>query len=117
MNQTDKKRERRAHRQTGNAAPADSLDLDPHEYREHLEGLHLTEAEENELLLALWSIMKAFVDLGFGVDSIHHFFPALGPNSTQASPEALESNDRKSARQSEEGSFDPARKMVGHDRD
>lgn len=39
-------------------------------YREHVQGFDLTAEEEAELLKNLWLIMAAFVDLGFGVDSI-----------------------------------------------
>ena len=48
--------------------------FDPDEYREYVEELDLTEEQENELLGIIWSIMAAFVDLGFGVDSIQ-FLP------------------------------------------
>ena len=39
-------------------------------YREHVQEFDLTAEEEDELLKNLWLIMAAFVDLGFGVDSI-----------------------------------------------
>lgn len=43
---------------------------DPEKYREHVKDFDLTEEEQTELLKTLWSIMAAFVDMGFGVDSI-----------------------------------------------
>ena len=46
----------------------------------------LTEAQKIELLQNLWSIMKAFVDVGFSVDSIQTFFPELAGNPS-AEPE------------------------------
>ena len=55
--------------------PAPAFDAD--EYRPYLDGFDLTEEQANELLATLWDIMKAFVELGFGVDSIHRFLPEL----------------------------------------
>ncbi|MBV1928177.1 MAG: hypothetical protein KUG81_01520 [Gammaproteobacteria bacterium] len=43
---------------------------DIEKYREHMQEFDLTAEEEAELLKNLWLIMAAFVDLGFGVDSI-----------------------------------------------
>ncbi|VAW75398.1 hypothetical protein MNBD_GAMMA13-701 [hydrothermal vent metagenome] len=45
-----------------------TCDLD--KYREHVEDFDLSEADQTELLQILWSIMAAFVNLGFGVDSV-----------------------------------------------
>ncbi|MCU7805678.1 MAG: hypothetical protein KZQ96_21030 [Candidatus Thiodiazotropha sp. (ex Lucinoma borealis)] len=47
---------------------------DPEKYREHVEEFDLSEQEQTELLQTLWSIMAAFVDMGFGVDSFQ-FLP------------------------------------------
>ncbi len=43
---------------------------DIEKYREHVQEFDLTPEEEAELLKSLWLIMAAFVDMGFGVDSI-----------------------------------------------
>jgi hypothetical protein len=43
---------------------------DVEKYRDNLKDMDLTAEEEAELLHNLWMIMAAFVDLGFGVDSI-----------------------------------------------
>lgn len=43
---------------------------DVEKYRKHLETLDLTPDEEAALLHDLWHIMAAFVDMGFGVDSM-----------------------------------------------
>lgn len=43
-------------------------DLD--KYREHIEDLDLSREEQADLLKTIWTIMAAFVDLGFGVDSV-----------------------------------------------
>ncbi|MGC1951653.1 MAG: hypothetical protein WA970_03540 [Gammaproteobacteria bacterium] len=44
--------------------------LDIEQYRKHLDGLDLSEAQATELLETLWSILSAFVDQAFGVDSV-----------------------------------------------
>lgn len=46
------------------------LKCDIEKYREHIESFDLSREEEAELLKNLWLIMAAFVDIGFGVDSI-----------------------------------------------
>jgi hypothetical protein len=44
--------------------------LDLERYREHLKGLDLSDAQAAELLETLRSILSAFVDQAFGVDSV-----------------------------------------------
>jgi hypothetical protein len=63
----------------GGRAPAPGFD--PERYRHHLEGLAITPEQEAEFLAALWSVMTAFVDLGFGVDSVQRLFPAMIENA------------------------------------
>lgn len=58
-------------------AAAPTLAFDKEKYLPELEDTDLTQEQKIELLQALWSIMEAFVDLGFGANSIHHFFPEL----------------------------------------
>lgn len=60
---------------------------DLQKYREYVEDFDLSEEEQTELLKTLWMIMAAFVDLGFGVDSIQ-----LLPSSGQK-PELVSSQD------------------------
>ncbi|PUB90896.1 MAG: hypothetical protein DBP01_05225 [gamma proteobacterium symbiont of Ctena orbiculata] len=50
------------------------LACDPEKYREYLDEFDCSEEEQTELLQILWSIMAAFVEMGFGVDSIQ-FLP------------------------------------------
>jgi hypothetical protein len=45
-------------------------ECDVEKYREHIKNLDLTEVEQIELIKTLWPIMAAFVDLGFGIDSV-----------------------------------------------
>ena len=57
------------------------LTLDPDEYREYLEGFDLDEARKNELLAVLWNIMRTFVEIGFGLDSVQTFSTATDGRS------------------------------------
>ncbi len=51
-----------------------SLPLDVKKYQHHTEVFDLTEEQRIELLQTIWSIMAAFVDLGFGVDAVQYIF-------------------------------------------
>ena len=68
--------------------------LDLERYREHLRGLDLSDAQAAELLETLRSILSAFVDQAFGVDSIllarpqHQDGPAELDAAAQRSPSA-----------------------------
>lgn len=69
--------------------PSPRLDIE--KYREHMDGLDLTEVEQEELLRTLWWIMASFVQLGFGVDSVQSVLPAFAEAS---SPVALNGVDK-----------------------
>lgn len=45
-----------------------SFQFDPARYRAELDAFDLTDAQKNEMLATLWSIMCGFVELGFSVD-------------------------------------------------
>lgn len=61
------------------------LKLDPEEYRSYLEEFDMTQEQQNELLEVLWNIMRTFVDIGWGLDSVQMFSVAKnefsGPDS------------------------------------
>lgn len=50
-----------------NAAAKPSLGIDTAKYQAYLDDPSLSEAQKEEIVLTLWSIIVAFVDLGFGV--------------------------------------------------
>jgi hypothetical protein len=54
----------------GDTSFPETLPLDIERYRAHLDGLDLSEAQAAELLQTLGSILSAFVDQAFGVDSV-----------------------------------------------
>ncbi len=65
--------------------------LDMDDYRDDLKNLDLTPEQEAELLTRLWEMMKSFVELGFGVDSMHLILPEIF-NSTSQTPETMLTN-------------------------
>lgn len=50
--------------------PLPPLRFDVDEYRKYIEDEDLTEAQAEELLGAIWAVMVAFVDLGFGIHPV-----------------------------------------------
>jgi hypothetical protein len=54
----------------GDTPVPEALPPDIERYRVHLNGLDLSEAQATELLETLRSILSAFVDQAFGVDSV-----------------------------------------------
>jgi hypothetical protein len=66
------------------------------QYLEHLKDLDISEAEKIEFLQTLCLIMKTFVDIGWGLDSIQRIFPALSqsPNA-ECFNDAAEPNEER----------------------
>lgn len=54
----------------GQPRPIGLLTFDAAEYLQYLEDMPLTEAQKVEFLQTLWTIMAAFVNYGWGVDSV-----------------------------------------------
>jgi hypothetical protein len=54
-----------------------ALTLDVALYQAWLDGAELSDAEREAFLESLWSIMVAFVDLGFGVHPMQQAAPAI----------------------------------------
>lgn len=72
--------------------------FDAEAYLPYLAEFDLTDEQAAELLTALWEMMKAFVDIGFGVGSIHEILPGLKDVSPEIGPVAVEfEKDRFSA--------------------
>ncbi len=79
------------------------LVFNPEDYRHHLDGIELTEAQQNELLETLWQIMSTMVDIGWGVDSVQMMLPELFKNAGQDSEKLLASKDTPEVIQIQEG--------------
>lgn len=71
-----------------NSAPPAVPPLDTEKYREYVDEFEIPEESKIELLQTLWWIMAAFVDLGFGVDSVQRLLPGL--NHAKDESEAVE---------------------------
>lgn len=79
-------------------------------YKGHMADTDLTEEQQAEFLQTLWSIMKAFVDLGFDVNSIQSFMPELAANSSETSADRVELENKKPTQEFEKSARDPAAK-------
>ncbi|MEO1537897.1 MAG: hypothetical protein AAFR73_09215 [Pseudomonadota bacterium] len=83
---------------TGRAALGDStlvptkgsLTVDVEKYQEFLDGSDMTDAQKEEFLQALWSIIVNFVDLGFGVHSLQE---VCGKATQHAANSAVDGSD------------------------
>ena len=49
----------------------------PEKYRAHIAHFDMDQAQQDDLLRALWNIMTLFIDLGLGVESVQQFFPDI----------------------------------------
>lgn len=63
------------------------LTFEAAEYMEYVDDLELTEAQKVEFLRTLWSIMSAFVELGFSADSV---IPMLAQKASETGGDALQ---------------------------
>lgn len=84
--------------------------LDCDTYRHELRDLGLSTEEENQVLAALWHIVCALVDLGFGMDAASMVIPAMIHNPIESDENELESAnniaDTKSDRKQQKGHAD-----------
>ena len=66
-----------------------TLELDPDDYREDLEEFDLSNDQQDDLLAVLWNIMRTFVEIGFGLDSVQVFSTTEGESPIEeASPDS-----------------------------
>lgn len=68
----------------GMAPMPPALELDPQEYMGYLGDCDLTEAQKIEFLQTLWSIMAAFVELGFTTNICEQIFESGLPGESDA---------------------------------
>lgn len=86
--------------QGGEEAPG----FDAERYLPLIDEMEITEEQKREFLGTLWNIMVAFVDLGFGVDSVQRLFPELfdeAVNLSGGSVELESTQQKKKALQKE----------------
>ncbi|WP_127144441.1 hypothetical protein [Pelagibacterium montanilacus] len=65
--------------------------VDVEKYKAYLDDPALTDAEKESFLSALWSIVVAFVDLGFGVHPLQEVFEPEGGCTHNVLHEAFDS--------------------------
>lgn len=63
---------------------------DIQKFKPQLEKFDLSEEQQIELFETVCFIMKTFVDIGFGLDSIQNFLPIIPTNSSQSSPDQVQ---------------------------
>ena len=68
-------------------------DFNIDKYRPYIAELEMDETAKDELLRALWQIMCAFVDLGWGVNSIHFALPELAEITSDTEEDELKCID------------------------
>lgn len=73
-----------------NVAAKPRLEIDIQKYQAYLDGSGLTPTQKEDFLRALWSIMVAFVDLGFGVHPVQQ---ACGQVEKSLDPPAQADSD------------------------
>lgn len=73
-----------------NVAAKPRLEIDIEKYQAYLDGSDLTPAQKEDFLRALWSIMVACVDLGFGVHPVQQ---ACGQVEKTLDPRAQADSD------------------------
>lgn len=71
------------------SASCTETSLNPDDFRQDLASFDLTKAQEDELLQTLWNIMSAFVDLGWGVDSVQMVLPGIFEEVSSNPPESI----------------------------
>lgn len=83
--------------------PKRSVEIDTAKYQQYLDDPSLSEEQKEEIIMALWSIITSFVDLGFGV---HPAQEACGKAAEKLDGQAKEdSNESKAIHQSVRDAF------------
>lgn len=86
------------------------MEVDLEDFRPYFSEYDLDQAQKDELIRTLWNIMCAFVDLGWGVDSIHFSLPDLTDFSTSEASDGVHSSPRITIKEDVRAAFtDPPR--------
>lgn len=76
--------------------PKPTLTVDVERYQAFLDGSDMTEAQKEEFLQALWSIIVSFVELGFGVHPLQEVCgktPEIGARAAKDAFDAVSSEE------------------------
>lgn len=74
-----------------NADPKRIVEIDVEKYQAYLDDPSLTDAQKEECVRAVWSIMMAFVELGYGVHPVQQ---ACGQLETELDPKGNADSNR-----------------------
>lgn len=66
------------------------LPLDPDDYLPYLDGFDMSLEQKQAALFALWHIMSAIVDIGFGMDTVQILLPDIFEKASRDSGKLLE---------------------------
>ncbi|MDJ0921878.1 MAG: hypothetical protein QNI84_12185 [Henriciella sp.] len=80
---------------TADAVRTHAPDLDLAKYLTKLDALDYTEEQKAELLNTLWEIMRSFVELGFGGDSMQMIMPIIFGEFSAAASDEVQLSDSK----------------------
>ena len=69
------------------------MKCNPDDYRDDIASFNMTKEQEDELLLTLWEIMRMFVEMGYGVNSINSVFPTIFESADQDSENLPDSSN------------------------
>lgn len=69
------------------------MSLDLEKYRHYVEGFNLTKAQEDELLLTVWSMMEAGADRAFGLHPVQQCKPKQAEKDLQPPTNTVDSGD------------------------
>jgi hypothetical protein len=72
-----------------NTPTASSPEPELARYRRHVEHFDLPEAKKDELLRAVWRMMKSFVDRAFGDDPVQHCLPHVDDRKETSEADSL----------------------------
>lgn len=72
-------------------------DLDADKYRHFVEDFEMTKEQQEELLGIIWNIMRSFVELGWGVDSVNRIFAELAQNALREEFDSARTETKKIA--------------------
>ncbi len=73
---------------------AEPLRLNPKRYQTYLDEMQIPEDQAQEFLETLWNMMRVFVDIGFGLDSVQIFTEHIQSQLKQLDAEFQESAQR-----------------------
>lgn len=73
--------------------------LDIEEHRVDLTEFNYTKEQEDELIKALWGLVRTAIDTGFGLDAVSMIIPAFTEKALEIESQELDSKDSRNIEQ------------------